>query len=485
MKTTILFGILLFCLATFGQIEHQLILPDSNNPTTRLIGDLRAQGFAIDSINFGLISGNNRMEPSEVYLMDSTIGYRFDHPYDSLSRMRTLYIYDEENRKYSYELMFRSPSDTIWAYYTKVIYTFDEENYIVQAVYYQGHNQDWILRFKDEYEYDDNHRGTIAISSNWDAGTNQYVFSTKYESTYDENGNRITHLLCTFDTAINDWKNLRNEEYAYDIENRLIMDVGYWWNNDGQFWSGDDSTAYQYDNVNEFKYYYVSDSTGWKPSLKYIATWVNPLKRMMNSYTYIGNSEWFFNKTEETTYNELGNVILRESYKYSESDSLWKGDAKIGYTYNEQGKLLIANHYTWVQGTQLWRDNTRLINTYDQFGIQQYGCVWIWDIALSLWYKDSSQLYYYSTTSSIGDSERPHVFVQVFPNPCHNQISIDFNGNENEAAAYQIFSVSGKLIDAGSVEKSNPISVEKLNSGLYLIQINCGSRMYMGKFIKN
>ncbi len=120
----------------------------------------------------------------------------------------------------------------------------------------------------------------------------------------------------------------------------------------------------------------------------------------------------------------------------------------------------------------------------DQFGIQQYGCVWVWDNALSLWYKDSSQLFNYSTTSSIGDSELPHLFVQVFPNPCRNQISIDFESNENECADYQIFSVTGKLVDAGSVGKANPISVEKLNSGLYLIQAQCGSRIYMGKFIK-
>jgi hypothetical protein len=485
MKTTILLGILLFCLTTFGQIEHQLILPDSNNPTTRLIGDLRAQGFAIDSINFGLISGNNRMEPSEVYLMDSTIGYRFDPPYDSLSRMRTLYIYDEENRKYSYELMFRSPSDTIWAYYTKVIYTFDDENYIVQAVYYQGHNQDWTLRFKDEYEYDDNHRGTITISSNWDAGTNQYVFSTKYESTYDENGNRITHLLCTFDTAINDWKNLWNEEYTYDIEHRLIMDVGYWWNNDGQFWSGADSTVYQYTNGNESKYYYVSDSTGWRPSLKYITTWDNTQKRSIDSYKYIGNSEWLFNKTEETTYNELGNIILQESYKLSEFDSLWKGDIKKEYIYNEQNQLLATNQYSWSQSTGLWVDHVNSINVYDEYGVKFYTCFFVWDNALSLWYKDSSQLFYYSSTSSIGDSELPHLFVQVFPNPCRNQISIDFESNENECADYQIFSVTGKLVDAGSVEKANPISVEKLNSGLYLIQAQSGSRIYMGKFIKN
>ncbi|MBU3927634.1 MAG: T9SS type A sorting domain-containing protein, partial [Bacteroidetes bacterium] len=110
---------------------------------------------------------------------------------------------------------------------------------------------------------------------------------------------------------------------------------------------------------------------------------------------------------------------------------------------------------------------------------------WVWDNALSLWYKDSSQLFYYSSTSSIGDSELPHLFVRVFPNPCHDQLFLDIDSKDIENANYQIFSVTGKLIDAGSFEKTKSISVEKIKSGLYLVQAQFGNRIYMGKFIKN
>jgi hypothetical protein len=74
-------------------------------------------------------------------------------------------------------------------------------------------------------------------------------------------------------------------------------------------------------------------------------------------------------------------------------------------------------------------------------------------------------------------------FVKIYPNPVNQELSIEspdvFNG------IYKIFSIDGRLLNSGSLEKSAKISVDTLTSGVYYITIGNDNLGYVKrKFIK-
>ena len=73
--------------------------------------------------------------------------------------------------------------------------------------------------------------------------------------------------------------------------------------------------------------------------------------------------------------------------------------------------------------------------------------------------------------------------LDVHPNPATNNIF--FLNTLNSKSNYRIYSIIGTLIQSGQANKGlNKISVEKLVSGIYFIQLNDGKKIYFAKFVK-
>ncbi len=73
--------------------------------------------------------------------------------------------------------------------------------------------------------------------------------------------------------------------------------------------------------------------------------------------------------------------------------------------------------------------------------------------------------------------------IKLFPNPVLERIKLSgVMGN----ATYTIFNVNGKVVRAGQYQKSffQNIEVENLESGIYFIQFNTGSKQFMKRFTK-
>jgi hypothetical protein len=58
----------------------------------------------------------------------------------------------------------------------------------------------------------------------------------------------------------------------------------------------------------------------------------------------------------------------------------------------------------------------------------------------------------------------------LFPNPVTDQLSIKLTSNKSES--FKIFSPLGSLVQEGTIDNNNSISLQHLNAGIYFIQIN-------------
>jgi hypothetical protein len=107
-----------------------------------------------------------------------------------------------------------------WIYSYKYEYTYDANNNLTSEIYSwwdTGINA-WRYNYRYEYTYDANNNLTSEIYSNWDAGINAWIFNYKYEYTYDANNNMTSEIYSWWDTGINAWIFNFKYGYTYNLE---------------------------------------------------------------------------------------------------------------------------------------------------------------------------------------------------------------------------------------------------------------------------
>jgi hypothetical protein len=76
--------------------------------------------------------------------------------------------------------------------------------------------------------------------------------------------------------------------------------------------------------------------------------------------------------------------------------------------------------------------------------------------------------------------------LNVYPNPANSQITLNISVHDNNVNFYTISSITGEVLKSGSFQgKSKIISIENLNSGMYLLEVKSGNSFYSNLIVKN
>jgi len=86
----------------------------------------------------------------------------------------------------------------------------------------------------------------------------------------------------------------------------------------------------------------------------------------------------------------------------------------------------------------------------------------------------------YTTTSTDGDLE---VDFRLFPVPAKQFINIGLIDNA-ENATYKIVNMLGQTVSSGKLNTTSRVNISKLQSGLYIVEVNDGEETMTRKFIK-
>jgi hypothetical protein len=87
----------------------------------------------------------------------------------------------------------------------------------------------------------------------------------------------------------------------------------------------------------------------------------------------------------------------------------------------------------------------------------------------------------HGTATQLGTPGNDLVKLTVFPNPTNGILSV---GGTNGEVTFNLYSMEGRLIKAGKLNASAQLSIEELNSGLYLLQLTSEGRTETKKIIK-
>jgi hypothetical protein len=87
----------------------------------------------------------------------------------------------------------------------------------------------------------------------------------------------------------------------------------------------------------------------------------------------------------------------------------------------------------------------------------------------------------HGTATELGTPGNELIKLTVFPNPTSGVLSI---GGTNGEVTFNVYSMEGRLIKAGKLNPSAQLSIEELNTGLYLLQLTSEGRTETKKIIK-
>lgn len=82
------------------------------------------------------------------------------------------------------------------------------------------------------------------------------------------------------------------------------------------------------------------------------------------------------------------------------------------------------------------------------------------------------------TTDEENDSDE----ITIYPNPVSNFLNIKLNSN-NTTSTYKIINIVGKVIQSGELNTTQ-LNITNLNSGLYILEVMNGMKVFKQKFIK-
>lgn len=181
---------------------------------------------------------------------------------------------------------------------------------------------------------------------------------SKTEFTYDGNN---TLAISYRSDVLGQWKNDRQEEYAYDIAGNEILTTTHSWDIMSQQWIGDTKNERTYDsNGNQtlhIRYYWDENTQQWRNSRKYERNYdTNGHEILYISYKWNSTvNNWIGELKTENIYTD-GQFTEHVKYKWDTDAGQWIGYKKEEYTYNAEGNLAVNIDYNWNTDTQVWEN---------------------------------------------------------------------------------------------------------------------------------
>jgi hypothetical protein len=428
---------------------------------------------------------NNR-DLRDLWRLDSTISYGFVTDFDSIATSRRLYTYDDVNKTVEYTEITLSGPNSTWVNTNRNLWYFNDENLQIQNIQFKWSQNQWIKDAKTESVYDENERTVENSYYLWDTDNEIWLNLSKIEFGYNDQGLQNLIILYSTDAYTNDWVPVDKREINFNEFGLVEVYKVFRWNTDSSVWYNYTRATITYvDDVGSSHDDYW-DTIGWRPYSRNDGLRLDSITVMYSSYSYVNDSVWIMNQRNKikSIEDSSGDFMFYESYEFVETSNSWGGTEKFDRIENEFGQFELSIRYTWI-GNEEWMYKSKYQRAFNEHQIPFYGCESNWSIAINGWKKGSSATSYFKNISAINETNNNN-FTSIFPNPCHNQLNLSIENQNTTEIHFKIHSVTGELVDEGSVRSSNTITlnVEHLEKGLYLIQIDNGNTISTGKFMK-
>lgn len=407
--------------------------------------------------NNSLIHKNNKIPDKEkiirndknkviIWVKDSTLSYNVDGTEWKLIERNKVTSRDEYGNMTASISEFFDESTETWSNKETVAVVYHNSKIISTyfVLPWDSNIQNWADTSLYQM-FDENGNLLVYLSRKRDYSNNMFTGGYKMNITCDENNKMLYNIDYLWSSYEQDWKLFAKWDYTYEndiltqclIHNRDIT---------AEEWVKSSKRLYNEDKTQVLFYYWNRNTEGWVNSMEYL-------------YSYDGN----------------GNKTVEE----------WINTSKYIYSYDENGNRTQILYQTWNGDTEEWVNSSQYVYNYDENGNKILKLYQTWNEYTEEWINSSKDVYFWSELEVItGIDETNNTNINVYPNPAGDKITIS-TGFSLSNSLFQIYSVSGTIMETGTINNQNEIDISSLPTGIYFVNINTNKKQIVKKFVKN
>jgi hypothetical protein len=370
-------------------------------------------------------------------------------------------------------------------------------------------NNSWVEEERTEYQYNNNHK--LLIKHQY-GSVPAVIFQPgrllefKTEYVYDDMNRLLSHS--EFDLYDSGWKNKRRSTMSYNESGSLVDSLYFHWNDIESTWDERDRRVFTYNADGSLASWLHTNYSLPAEPYKQTFDYSEDGAVLSTSRFIMAGDEWELYGRTDYTYNFTGERLSETIH--STQNGTVRSSSKSEYEYDSYGNRISYKWYSSVDGVlQLQSSEEREFEGAVALGDVAMGFLpshslvrrefWSWTF-FSDTYKDKSKplsLNVFRRDTIENDmklSEETSYFYSVFQptgiqanlnNSTGTSFSIALNNSKIRFSrpmpvntAVSIFNLSGKKVYADFVEGSY-ITLPVFSSGVYLIKVNPGNRMFI------
>jgi len=142
--------------------------------------------------------------------------------------------------------------------------------------------------------------------------------------------------------------------------------------------------------------------------------------------------------------------------------------------------MIQSASYNWDESTNLWVGNWKYESYFDNYDKNTHELQYYWSISAGNWviYRKKTLHYSEQIINDIGLEK-----IGLTPNPVSDYLSFIFSGKSN-SAIIELYDTQGRKLINKQIYKNEELSLEFLNSGMYLYILYFDGNMQSGKLLK-
>lgn len=304
----------------------------------------------------------------------------------------------------------------------------------------------WTANHKHNYTYLPNEKEFSVTHADWVDSTMSWNTYSQYLSSYDGNENLVLYAGYTWNSDSLWWQQETKDTMTYDAQHQLINSESMIWSANNEEWQPYYGSDFEYDGSGN-----LIQITNY--------TWSDTAFQNLNQYLYVFDDNkltniifqiWDISSASWLSYNMVSLYYGLAGYQDQKLLSTWNGTGwestyRYLYTTDDYGNLIQSIGQTWNDNFNMWNN------------VERYVATWLEVL----------------TPATVINNNK--IKMALFPDPTAGFLYVSGLDAKNEYKAF-ISDASGKICMACTVYSGQPLAVDALQNGTYLITIQENSR---------
>ena len=223
-------------------------------------------------------------------------------------------------------------------------------------------------------------------------------------------------------------------------------------------------------------------TTGRHYGIDFFDPWCTKSDILTVKYSSSGNKLWMSRYSHMAQNTDIGFCILTDQYL-----NVYSGGYSSHYTDTTHSDFVLVKYDSSGNETGLIRYNSPANEDDGIMGIalKDTSCIYVTGVTMNT-QLNAITTQKYCSFSGVGLNEfQNEPAINIYPNPFNSSITVDFQDTGFKKYSLRVFDISGKLYYNNTYESGiTTISLNQLNPGFYLLQLQDADRVFQFKVIR-